>query len=231
MKNSIIFLLFFWVSLSWSQQDSLVVVEADTKYFDDQFYVGVNYNILTNSPSGVRQNGFSYGIMTGYIKDLPINKRRNVGFGLGAGLSFNAVYHDLLATKNSDGYIVYEKISGDVSYKRNKMAMSFLEFPIEFRWRSSRAEDYRFWRVYSGVRLSYLITGTSKFVSSDETIKFSNPDIRDFQYGIYFSFGYNTWNFYAQYNPKNMFEDEKYLIDGTPLESQSLKIGLIFYIL
>lgn len=131
------------------QQDTIVVVEPDTKYFEDQFYFGVNYNVLVGAPKGIGQNSFSSGIMGGFIKDFPINKRRNIGFGLGVGLSINTIYSDLMATKNVNGIISYQEVPDDVDYNRNKLSMHFVEFPIEFRWRSSRAEDYRFWRIYS----------------------------------------------------------------------------------
>ncbi|WP_417443122.1 porin family protein [Joostella sp.] len=231
MKRIIFFFLLCFNSLLWAQQDSLVVVEADEKYFEDQFYFGINYNLLTQAPSDIGQSSFSYGIIGGFIKDLPINRRRNIGLGIGAGLSFNAIYSDLLATEEADGTITYQKVPDDVSYSRNKLSMSFVEIPIEFRWRSSRAEDYRFWRIYGGVKLSYLISGNSKFITDDETIKFSNKDVRDLQYGIYISFGYNTWNFYAQYDLTNVFEDDIYTIDGELVAPKIFNAGLIFYIL
>src|SRR5690606_33172075 len=94
------FIIFFFCcigsSLVWGQQDTIVVVEPDTNYFEDQFYFGVNYNVLVGAPEGIGQNSFSSGIMGGFIKDLPINKRRNIGFGLGVGLSINTIYSDLM---------------------------------------------------------------------------------------------------------------------------------------
>lgn len=222
--------LFLCSGWLWAQQDTIVVVEPDTKYFEDQFYFGVNYNVLVGAPKGISQNSFSSGIMGGFIKDFPLNNRRNIGFGLGVGLSINTIYSDLMATKNANGTISYQEVPEDIDYNRNKLSMHFVEFPLEFRWRSSRAEDYRFWRIYSGVRLQYLFSGSSKFVTDTERISFSNSDIRDFQYGIYLSFGYNTWNFYAQYNVTNIFEDERYLSNGEPLEVNLIKAGLIFYI-
>ncbi|WP_342155067.1 porin family protein [Joostella sp. CR20] len=231
MKKVTFIIFILCTHFATAQQDSLYVLEADDKYVEDQFYVGVNYNLLTKSPSGIGQSSFSYGIIGGFIKDIPINRRRNIGFGLGAGLSFNALYTDLLATEEADGSISYQAVPDDISYKRNKLSLNFVEFPIEFRWRSSVAEDYRFWRIYSGVRISYLFSGNSKFVTDSETIKFKNPDIRDLQYGIYLSFGYNTWNFYAQYDLTNVFEDDLYTVNNESLELSVLKAGLIFYIL
>ncbi|MCM5662577.1 porin family protein [Galbibacter mesophilus] len=216
---------------SQAQQDSLFVVEADEKYFEDQFYIGINYNLLTRAPEGIGQSSFSYSFISGFIKDLPLNRQRNIGFGIGAGLSINAIYSDLLAIKEENGNIVYEKIPSDFSYNRNMLNMSFVEFPIEFRWRNSTADNYRFWRIYTGIKFSYLISGKSKLVTDEIKYSFDNPDIRNIQYGIYLNFGYNTWNFYAQYDLSNLFEDDKFTIDGQLIEPRIVKAGLIFYIL
>lgn len=65
-------------------QDSLVKRELDiNRYLEDQFYIGVTYDILANKPSQVSQNNLSRGIQIGYIRDLPLNIDRNRGFGIG----------------------------------------------------------------------------------------------------------------------------------------------------
>src|SRR5699024_12840558 len=120
----------------------------------------------------------------GFIKDIPINSRRNVGFGIGVGLSINTIYSDLMATKNANGTLSYQEVPADLDYNRNKLSMHFVEFPLEFRWRSSRAEDYRFWRIYSGVRLQYLFSGRPKCATDTQRVSVSYSDIRDFHYAI-----------------------------------------------
>ena len=75
----IISLLFVLIlSFSYSQSD-----EIDDKYLEDQFYLSLHYNSLRNSPSDFNQNKFSSTLNFGFIRDLPLNKRRNFGLGLG----------------------------------------------------------------------------------------------------------------------------------------------------
>ena len=103
--------------------------------------------------------------------------------------------------------------------------------PIEFRWRSSDAVSHKFWRIYTGIKLGYVFSGRSKFVSNEEKITFTNDDIRKFQYGFILSFGYNTFNFHAYYSLQDLFEDGIQTVDGDRLGFVPLHIGLIFYIL
>ena len=75
-----LFLSFFCATIIWSQDivaDSTKVI--DPKYREDQFYLAITYNLLGNKPDNVTQTGFSSGFHLGYIRDLPLNERRNFG--------------------------------------------------------------------------------------------------------------------------------------------------------
>ena len=103
--------------------------------------------------------------------------------------------------------------------------------PIEFRWRTSTAESYKFWRIYGGFKLGYIFSGVSKFVSNSETIKFQNDDINRFQYGLTLSAGYNTWNFHLYYALNKLFKDGTVTTNGEQFEMSVIKVGLMFFIL
>ncbi len=106
---------------------------------------------------------------------------------------------------------------------------------MEFRWRTSTAEDYKFWRIYTGLKLGYVFANRSKYIEDNLKDKFSNPDIQRFQYGVYISFGYNTWNFYANYQLSSIFREGASIIyeggEEAEIKMRAFKIGLIFYIL
>ena len=71
----------------------------------------------------------------------------------------------------------------------------------------------------------------TKFISDERDVSFSNDDIRKFQYGATFSFGYNTWNFHIYYPLTTLFNDDLKLENGEPLRVKPIKIGVTFYIL
>ncbi|WP_340200483.1 porin family protein [Ascidiimonas sp. W6] len=212
-------------------QDSLTLESIDsTSYREDHIYMGITYNILLERPSGISQNNLPYGIQLGYIRDIPINKARNFGFGIGLGYALNNYFTNLQAAETLDG-ISYAAIPDDVSFKRNKIETHLLEMPLEVRWRTSTSTNYKFWRIYGGVKLGYIFANASKFVGDGGKLKFSNDDLRKFQTDIYFSFGYNTWNFYASYGLNRIFKPEVDTISGEQLEMKVLKAGLVFYLL
>ncbi len=204
--------------------------QVDTKYLEDQFYVGLTYNFVLNKPKGVTQRNLSYGLMGGFIKDIPINTRRNVAIGIGLGYAVNSYYSNLRAIETDNGF-AYSILEDGSTFKRNKIETHLIELPIEFRWRNSTATDYKFWRFYSGVKLGYVVGSRSKLVADGYTDSFYNRDTENFRYGLMLNFGYNTFNIHAYYALNHLFQDGTFTEDGQGVDFTPLRIGLVFYIL
>ncbi len=223
----ILFILFL-IPLFNSAQTEHDSIGVDQKYLEDQFYAGVTYNFILNQPDQVNQRNFSYGLQAGFIKDIPLNKERNIGLGVGLGLGLNTYYTNIRAQKE-EGVIEYSIIS-DLDFKRSKLETHLVEFPIEFRWRNSNPETYSFWRIYTGIKLGYAFDSRSKFVIDNSKDSFRNDDVQKLQYGLTFNFGYHNFNVHIYYALTPLFEDG-ILIDDQELGIRPLQIGFIFYIL
>ncbi len=227
----------FFISLIFgpflfAQNIALDTTFVDDKYREDQFYISVTYNLLEKKPEGISQNGFSSGFHIGFIRDMPVNRKRNVALGLGLGVSTNSYNQTLLISSPNDGIIEYSVLNKNVtSFSKNKFTTYQLEAPLELRWRTSTATDYNFWRVYTGLKLSYLIYNSSKFKSSEDDILLSNiNDFNTFQYGLILSAGYSNVNVHFYYALNDIFKKNANL-DGEHIGMNVVKIGLIYYIL
>lgn len=228
MRKFFIF-YFFIVSLNAFSQEEPNFSAIDSLYREDQFYFGVTYNILKAKPIGVSQNSFSTGLNLGLLRDFPINKARTFAIAPGLGFSYSN-YKENLIVEDKEGTINYGTILSGVNYDKNKLALYFVDLPIEFRWRTSTFESHKFWRVYTGFKFSYLLLSQSRYVDVNQSFKINNnPDINKFHYGAYLSVGYNSWNLYAYYGLQNMFK--KGNLNGNPIELSTLNIGLMFYVL
>jgi hypothetical protein len=76
-----------------------------------------------------------------------------------------------------------------------------------------------------------VVYNSSKFNSSEGDIKLSNiRDFNDFQYGLTFSAGYSNISFHVYYGLNEIFNRDA-TIDGQPIDMNSVRIGLMFYIL
>ncbi|EDP97324.1 porin family protein [Kordia algicida OT-1] len=232
MKRYVIKILIIFIGMQTliAQEEVPQDTIPDENYREDQFYIGFTYNILQNRPSGISQNNLSNGIHLGFIRDFPINEKRNKAIGIGVGYSYNSYFHNLKATETSAG-VSYEAIASDEGFKRNKYRTHEVELPIEFRWRTSTSTDYKFWRIYGGIKFGYIFSGVSKFVGDNEKIKFQNDDFDRFRYGLTLSAGYNTWNFHVYYGLNKLFKDGTATTSGEQFEMNTIKVGLMFYIL
>ena len=198
----------------------------DTKYLEDQWYLSFSYNILNNTPSQIAQNGFSGGFSTGIIKDIPFNENRNMGIGFGFGYSYD-VYVQNLKVSAQNGAAILDVAPATST---NLAKLHKLEFPFEIRWRSSRPDRYKFWTIYPGFKIGYLVLSKTKFKEDKITIKTKNlEEFNKWQYGLTLSTGYSTWNLSLYYGLSSLFNNTT--LENEKIDLKEMKIGLIFYII
>lgn len=231
MKRYFFLLLVLLGYLGFSQNDNTDKEDLYKDYREDQFYASVTYNLLTERPKGVSQSGFSSGFHLGFIRDMPVNERRNFAIGLGLGLSSNS-YSQNLSILKENTEVIYSVIDeSEVNVSKNKFTTYLVEVPLEIRWRTSTAIDYNFWRIYTGFKVGYLLYNSTKYRSDAGNQNLSNlDDFNKIQYGLTLSAGYGTWNFHLYYSLNSIFNDNAKL-NGEAIDMKSFKIGLMFYIL
>ena len=224
MKYFISFILVINFLVSYSQ-----VSDVDNNYLEDQFYLGLYYSTLTSSPENFNQNKFSSTLNFGFIRDIPFNKQRNFGVGLGAGLSFSSSSSNLKLSELNN-VINGEIVSGE-DFTKNKWNTSSIEIPFEIRWRTSTPTNYKFWRVYFGIKTSYLLKSKYKFESISTDYSIQTLPFRKTQSGITVNAGNNTWNLglYMGLNP--IFNKEFGQNNPEIKDLKEFKLGLVFYIL
>ena len=128
----------------------------DTLYREDQFYVGFTFNLLLNRPRGINSTGFSGGLHIGFIRDMPINKKRNFSMGLGLGYSINTYGQNLFIGEEENTEVTIFSSLKNIDFETNRFVTHLIEAPLEIRWRTSTPGNHKFWRVYTGVKIGYL---------------------------------------------------------------------------
>lgn len=229
---SCLFLVSFFNSFAQEVKPEIKpIVKIDSLYREDQFYFSVTYNLLLQGPTGLKQDKFSAGLSGGFLRDMPINKARTIAIAAGLGLSYQNFYQNLTISKDQNGGNIYG-VNSSSEYVSNRYKQYSVDVPIEFRWRNSTYESYKFWRIYSGVKLSYIFSDKSILNDGENTYKISNnKDVNQFQYGVYVSAGYNTWNVYCYYGLNGLFDKSVKTLSGESIGLNTMNIGLIFYIL
>jgi len=225
MKNVATHLFFlFLFGVSFAQKDSLNIGD---RYADDQLYVSVSYAQFYEQPTLISKSNFSYSLSTGFIKDLILNKQGNYSIAVGIGYGFDFFNHKLKVEEINNTTL----FSSDTSISGNLFKSHNLEFPLELRWRTSKANKYDFWRVYTGIKFLYNLSNNCQFEDASNIIlKYSDiSNYNKLQYGLTFSAGYDEFNINIFYGLTPVFNNSK--INGEDINTKILKFGLIFYIL
>ena len=236
LKQILFLILAILPFLGFSQEEErykipdTIPFSIDSLYREDQFYLGFSFNLVTNKPDPISQESFSGGLSVGFIRDFPINERRNIAFGIGAGWAIDSYGQNLYIGEAIDGVTQFRALTDDIEYSTNRFTTQQIEAPIEFRWRTSTPESYKFWRVYTGVRLGYIYHFRSNYQDGNGQLVINDvPELNKFRAGATFTFGYNTFNFQFYYSLIPFFKDA--MLENEKLEVSTLKIGLTFYIL
>ncbi|QXP64110.1 porin family protein [Polaribacter sp. HaHaR_3_91] len=225
MKTALtLFIILINVIGSFAQKDSL---NLGDRYAEDQIYVAVSYAQFIDQPQEIFKSNFSYGLSVGFLKDVILNKQGNVSIAAGVGYGFDFFNHELKVEEINNA----TDFSSDASISANLFKSHNLEFPLEFRWRTSTANKYSFWRIYGGVKFSYNLS--NKFQFDDEngnTFKYKDvSNYNKLQYGLTLSTGYDEFNINLYYGLTPVFENST--INGEVINTKILKFGLIFYLL
>ena len=220
-KFYLLFFLLFITQLSFTQLD--VIKES---YREDQFYFGSSYFIQTEPIEDFKQNGFSGNFQFGFIRDLPLNSNSTKAIGIGLGYERNFFTSNIQPIE-SNGNIDYRIVISRFLESKNKISFSSFVIPIEFRWRRSSIDDYKFWRIYSGFKIkkNFPIYSNPSY-GSEITIN----EIENWTTSIYLNSGYNTWNISLEYDLNPILKNKK-TSNGENLNIRFFRLGLVFYIL
>jgi hypothetical protein len=211
-------LFFLWIPFFCFSQE-IKPIEMDSLYREDQFYASLSYNLVQNRPDGFKQFSFSPGITFGILRDFPISKNRHWAIAPGIGYSYNNIKQFINSKE-----IVGATENNTSENIRTIITTHSIDFPLEIRWRNSTPNSHSFWRIYTGLKTSYVFNSKLKLESTTESTKESISDeINRWQYGAYISVGFNTWNPYIYYGLNPIFKE------GSKMSN--FNVGFIFYIL
>ena len=192
LKLQFIFCLFFCVIGVFAQKYSntpkdSIFNQVSDRYFEDQLYLRLTYNMIVVKQSSQIKNEPTYGVGFGIMKDVPMNKQRNFGMGIGLGYAYQRYRTNVFSKK----HLTIEQIG-----------FHELQLPIQLRWRTSTPDKYKFWRVYTGVQCTYLL-GSNLGASVQKAV---NP----FQISGVLTLGHGFFNVHLRYDFLSLFKKDAY---------------------
>lgn len=198
----------------------------------DRLVLELNWNTWLNEADSLNVQNKSRGFNFYFYYDIPLGTEF-VSFAPGFGMGNSNIFHESLLQLDSAKNTFIAPFSDSLDYKKNKTALTYLEIPAEFRFRTKKNQRGNRWKFAVGFRAGLLIQSHSKYVGDDyrlgaidptDQVKFKEHRIENvakFRYGLSGRVGYGNINLHAYYGLSDVFDSE-----GP--KANLLEIGLSF---
>ncbi len=210
---------------------SQVVNETTIRKFN--IGVGISTDIWGGLPPGMKtrtinQGAQVFGMYNYRIKESVIYLAGGIGMGM-HNLYSNSIINDVKADS-----IEFVQIPGDISYKKSKLALAYVEVPLEFRIKTKKH-----FRIAFGFKFGFLANAHVKYkgnriTKNDEgvletdgvNVKVKSKDVKQLEtwrYGPTFRIGYKWFNLTVYYQLSKVFKVDK----GPQLYPVSIGLAII----
>ncbi|MCX6231410.1 MAG: porin family protein [Bacteroidetes bacterium] len=221
MKKYIAFLFFFLLFYKGFAQES-PGVKKEVNEGKDLLVFDLFTDLWQDAPSTAKVRPINQGVNIYVMLNFPIGTS-NFSLAGGLGLSYHNFYSDAIPSiRDTNGIISgkteYYKLNDyykkPVDYSINKTAVSYLEIPVELKFKT-RAERNKRFKASLGFKFGYNISNHTKYSGEDVientkdeiTLKKSNIKyINNWTYGIIARLGYGKFNIMAYYSLSKLYE-------------------------
>ncbi|MFN8277255.1 MAG: porin family protein [Chitinophagales bacterium] len=181
---------------------TLKIVPRDRIVLD---FLGTNW--IHNIP-GMKIRWYSRGFNAYFMYDLRIKKSR-VSFAAGLGVGCVNIYSNSALTDSSGSGAKFTPISNYDNYKVNKVALTYIDLPLELRIRTNRDKLDQCWKFNIGFKAGIRVDAHTKQTTKtpNQTIKLKPyPDFNLFRLGPTLRIGYSSFNLTAYYGVLGVFK-------------------------
>ncbi len=216
-----IILLFSLIASSFTQAQSL----SESAMKKVTIGLDVFTDIWFNAPTNVDIRAVNPSANTYLTYNFTVGKSKNLTFGMGLGIGNHNMYSNDGVIENVKGDTIrYVPLDPALSMKRSKLSVTYLEVPLELRFKSHKG-----FKVSIGFKLGYLIDSKEKYVGNTvangplQVVKRKRlSQLNTFSYSPTFRVGYKSFNLFFSYALGPVFRVDH----GPQLHPMSLGITL-----
>lgn len=126
---------------------------------------------------------------------------RNTGLGYGVGFTFSNFHNNIAHVQPRNQTGPHTPLLTDTTYSRNKQNISWVEIPIEFRFRGKLSSKGNFFRVNAGIRAGYRMNGSAYYRDGDYAIRrYRLESLNKWRVQPYLRIGWGKLGIYAGYD-------------------------------
>lgn len=210
MKKIFFTLTLMAVSYGVFAQEAMNKAMSSITRSRDFLVVSLTYDGWASRPDSVG-TGFNRGFNIAFMYDFPINKT-NLSLAAGLGIGTSGVFLQDHTLNMDDNTTNVPKFQRDESFKKYKVATTYLEVPVELRFRSVPDNANKGFKAALGFKIGNLMNAHTKARSdlggSKNTVKEANKRFfNSWRYAATARIGYGNWALYGSYNLNALFKD------------------------
>lgn len=208
--------------------------DLNTKKETDAIIIDINNCIISNLENNNSIKLFSPGANVYFTKFIPF-KSNNFGLNICIGIGSDNYNSNFYTSVNKLSITEFNIIPDSINYRINKTTLTYIDIPIELKYKSKPNNKNHSFRTSIGLKLGYLTNSRTKYFGNyygdelgiyGEMIKYKIYNIENlnrFRYGVNARFGYGWLNLHFYYNLKPLFIKDK----GPLINSYNIGISII----
>jgi len=131
---------------------------------NDHFMLQLGYTTWNGQPDSINTTGIPRTFNAYFLFDFPFKTNPHWSAAIGAGVGTDNIFFDKtnVDIKSLSTSIRFQNLKDTNSFKKYKLATSFVEAPVELRYRSKPGDDRRSVKVAIGLKVGMLLNAHTK---------------------------------------------------------------------
>ncbi len=224
MKKYLVLVTLTIITLGGFSQDTIISKPKINKG-KDIIILDIFTDLWQDAPAAADVRAINQGINIYAMLNFPI-KTTNFSVATGLGISFHNFYSDAtpsvrdtsgLLTGKTEFVKLNDYYKKNVDYSTNKMTVTYLDIPIEIRFKTRAKRNKRF-KASVGFKIGYNISNHTKYKGedviekTDDVVELKKSNIKyinNWNYGVIARIGYGRYNLMAYYSLSKIFKKNK----------------------
>jgi hypothetical protein len=179
----------------------------------DRLVVDLTFDQWLHDENGLKLKWHSRGFNTYFMYDIQLGKKKKLfSVAPGLGISTSSIFHNANVKDTVNGTTFNIDPTVTDNYKKNKFGLTYVDIPLELRFRSTPNAKNKSWKFALGFKAGVLIDSKVKVKQEDANgnMKIYKEkrygDLNRFRYGATVRFGYGPFNFFGFYSIAKLFD-------------------------
>jgi len=161
-------LCIFFAGILFAQSDSTTEKKPLTPQLaprsNDHFMLQLGYTTWTNQPDSINTEGIPRTFNAYFLFDFPFKTNPHWSAAIGIGIGTDNIFFDKMnvGVKDASSTIRFQNLKDTNSFKKYKLATSFIEAPVELRYRTKPGDDRRSVKAAIGLKVGMLLNAHTK---------------------------------------------------------------------